>query len=377
MKADRFRVRAFWAALVSDPYRKLIAILLAIGLWFFINGQITGSVSRTVSLTWVGSVRTGEENFGDRLAVVLPTDRVIGRRFMNGDAEIQTVTVRLSGPRFKIDALANIQLDLQIAGFTGLDWSSRRDIEFTAADIRPDIRALQEVQIELDPPRIRLEVERLDAYQVRLSLDVVEVDVGDEELGKRLRLDTAEFQPATVTILGPASAIQKFRQPGPKFLQAHVLRVGLDRQVSAGVELSAGKELGLRLAEVPTVTFQVLPVTQVFTLELPLVVDDLALEPGLRGQYRPDESSRRVRIRAGGQLLLLLANLPSDARRQEWAASNLRLLVVVPRLEAGSEYRSEIVLEARLLLLETSQLNVDRTERLLDEAVSVTLRRQP
>jgi hypothetical protein len=377
MKSDRLRLRASWAALTSDPYRKLSAIVLAVGLWFFINGQIRNAVPRTVSLTWVGSVRTAADNFGDRLAVVLPSDRVIGRRFMNGDTEIQTAIATLRGPRFKIDGLSNIQLDLQIAGFTGLDWTSRRDIEFTAADIRPDI-LLQGVEIELEPPRIRLEVERLEEYSLRLSLDVVEVDVGDDELAKRLRLDTAEFQPPTARILGPASAIRKFREPGPKFLQTHVLRVGLDRQVSAAVELSVGKEQGLRLAEVPTVTFQVLPITQVFTFELPLVIDDLALEPALRGQYRADQPSRRVRIKVGGQLLFLLANLPSDAQRQEWAASNLRLLVVVPRLEGGGEYRSEIVQEARLLLLETSQLmTVDRTERLLDEAVSVTLRRQP
>ncbi len=370
------RVRSLFAALASDPYRKLVAIVLAVGLWFFINGQIRGSVTRTVSLTWVGSVRTGEENFGDRLAVVLPTDRVIGRRFMEGETEIQTATVVLRGPRFKIDALANIQIDLQIAGFTGLDWTTRRDIEFTAADIRPDIRALQDVDIDLVPPRIRLEVERLEELPLRLSLDVVEVDFGDEAVGRRVRLDTAEFQPPTARILGPASAIAKYRQPGLKPLTVRIPRVGnSERQVSAGLDLSAGKELGLRLAEVPTVTFQVLPVTQVFELDLPLVVDDLALDPKLQGLYKADQATRRVRVRAGGQLLTLLANL-SQAQQQEWAAANLRLLVVVPRTEPGSAIRPEIVLEARLLLLETSQVTVDRTERLLDEAVPVTLRRQ-
>lgn len=375
MKSDRLRVRWLVGALAADPYRKLIAIVLAVGLWIFINGQIRGETSRTVSLTSDGAMRSAEGNALNRLLVVLPTDRVIGLRFMNGDTEIETAKVVLRGPRFTIEALKDEQLDLQIAGFTGLDWSTRRDIEFTAADIRRDIRALQNVEIELDPPRIRLEVERIDEWPLILSLDVVEVDLGDDELGRRLRMDTAEFQPPTARILGPASAIARYRQPGPKPLQARIRRVGTERQVSAALELSAGKELGLRLAEVPTVTFQVLPVTSAFTFELPLVVDDLALEPELRGLYQPDQKTRRVRMSAGGQLRLLLGNMTSEARRQEWAAANLRLLVVVPRLEAGSEYKPEIVLEARLLLLETSQLTVDRTERLLDEAVSVTLRR--
>jgi hypothetical protein len=379
MKADRRFLRSLLAAVTADPVRKLAAIGLAFLLWVFINGQIRGAVTRTVSLTWVGSVRTGEENFGDRLAVVLPTDRVIGRRFMDGDREVQTAKVVLRGPRFKIDALQNQreQLDLQITRFTGLDWSTRRDVEFTAADIRPDIRVLQDVQIELDPSRIRLEVERIDEWEVRLGLDDVEIDVPDEETGRRLRADTAEFQPPIARILGPASAIARVRQPGPKPLRARVRRIGNERQVSTVLELATGRELGLRLAEVPTVTFQVLPVLQVFQFELPLVVDDLGLPVEQRGLYKATEQSRLVRIRAGGQLLTQLVTVGGPKQQQEWAAANLRLLVVVPRAEPGAAYAPEYVLEARLLVLETAQLTVDHTERLLDEAVSVTLRRQP
>jgi hypothetical protein len=36
-------MREFFAALVADPYRKLAAIVLGFGFWFFINGQITDS----------------------------------------------------------------------------------------------------------------------------------------------------------------------------------------------------------------------------------------------------------------------------------------------------------------------------------------------
>jgi hypothetical protein len=377
MKSDRLRLRGFFAALASDPYRKLIAIVLAVGLWIFINRQISGETTRTLSLTFDGTMRSTEGNTLNRLLVVLPTDRVIGRRFMDGDTEIQTAQVTLSGPRFAIESLRkqDTQLDLQITNFTGLDWTSRRDIEFTAADIRRDIRSLQDVEkIELDPPRIRLEVERLEEWPLPLSLDYVTLDVADEDL-KRLRLDTAEFQPPTARILGPASAIARYRQPGDKPLLARIRRVGSERQVSVGLELVAGKDLGLRLAETPTVTLQVLPVTQVFTLELPLIIDDLGLDASQRGYYKADQATRRVRIRAGGQLKAKLITLDGDARRQEWASANLRLQVIVSRPEAGSPLRPEIVLDARLLLLETSQLTVDRSECALDEAVAVTLRR--
>ena len=375
---DRFRMRALLAAIVADPYRKLIALALAFGLWFFINSQIRGTVDRTVSLTWAGSTSAGDVQL-NQLLVVLPTDRVIGRRFMDGDREIQSATVILRGPRYRIeslDARGGEPLELQITGFTGLDWTNRRDVEFTAADIRPDIR-LQGLDIQLEPKRIRLEVERVDVWELPLTTDDVEIDFPDEETQRRVRLDTAEFQPDSARILGPANAINSIRGPGRKPLLARLRRVGSsERQVSATLELAVGRELGLKLAEPTKVTFQLLPVLETFTFELPLMVDDLSLPPAQRGIYRADEPTRLVRIRVGGQLRLhMMAMGPDD--RQAWAAANLRLLVVVPRPAAGETMPVELTREARLLVLETAQMTVDPIERLLDEAVAVTLRQKP
>lgn len=376
---DRFRMRALLAAIVDDPYRKLIALALAFGLWFFINSQIRDTVERTVSLTWAGSTTAGDVQL-NQLLVVLPTDRVIGRRFMDGDREIHSARVILRGPRYRLeslDARGGEPLDLQITGFTALEWANRRDVEFTAADIRPDIR-LQGLDLQLEPKRIRLEVERVDVWELALTTDDVEIDFPDEETQRRVRLDTAEFQPDTARILGPANAINSIRGPGRKPLLARLLRRAgsSERQVSATLELAVGRDLGLKLAEPTKVTFQLLPVLETFTFELPLMVDDLSLPPAQRGLYRADEPTRMVRIRVGGQLRLhLLAMGPSD--RQAWAAANLRLLVVIERPAAGEVLPAELTRAANLLVLETAQMTVDHTERLLDETVAVTLRQKP
>lgn len=380
MNTDRFRLRALFAALAADPYRKLIAVVLAVGMWFFVNGQITGSTVRTVSLQCVGSVRSGEEEFGSRLAVVLPDDRVVGRRFMNGTEEIQSVKVHLSGPRFSIERLENQKepLNLEITRFGSLDWSTRREIELTAADIRPDIRGLEGLDIELEPSRIRLEVERIESTPLRLSLeDSVLLDVPDDETLSRLRLDTADFQPPEARILGPAPSIAKIRQPGLKPLRARVRRVTGERTVSATLELAVDKELGLTLAEAPTVTFQVQPELSVYQFELPVVVDDLALPPNQRGLYQAEHETMLVRVSVGGQLRTTL-KAREPAQQQTWAAENMRLLVVMEPLAGGAVYdRPEYVFAARLVVLETPLLTVDHSERALDGGVSVTLRRRP
>ncbi|MBL9079765.1 MAG: hypothetical protein JNL08_19845 [Planctomycetes bacterium] len=379
MKWPRIRVRAMLAAIVADPYRKLIALGLAFGLWFLINLQIRSSIDRTLTLTWGASSSEGVDGQVNRLKVVLPTERVIGRRFLVGDAEVQNLRVRVSGSSFKVDALGDDPIDLQITSFTGLDWASRREVEFTAADIRPDVRALQGLNIEfLDHARVRLEVERVENQTLRLGIDEnVAVEVADAETRRRLRFDTAEFQPPEAVVLGPAGAIARLRQPGDKPLVARVRPVGnSERQVAATVELALGKELGLQLDERPTVTFQLLPVLETFQFELPLLVDDKSLPAAQRGTYKPERDTLLVRVRVGGQLRTQLLAFEDHPRRQQWAAENLRLLVVLPKPEPGAAPKAELQQEARLMVLETAQLTVDHTERLLDEGVSVTLRRQ-
>jgi hypothetical protein len=378
MKSASWRLRGGLATLVADPYRKLAAIVLAFLLWFFINDQIQDEVERTVSLDWGGSVLTGGESL-NRLAVELPTDRVVGRRFMDGETQIFTATIVLRGPRFRIEDLrrADETLNLRIASFTGLDWESRRDVEFTAADIRRDISTLAGLEeIEMKPSRIRLEVERIADWDFVLSTDVVEII--DNQLGKRLRRETAEFSPRKARILGPASAIAQFRQPALKVLQAQLDSVASERrQVTVPLELTAAaREQGLRFAETPSVTFQVQPVTEDFQVRLPFVVDDLALAPEMRGLYQPEEPFQVVRISAGGQLRAQLMTFSNKQAQQEWASANLRLHVYIPQLEPGASYGPEIVREARLVLLGSLQATVDRAECLLAEPVSVTLRRQ-
>src|SRR5690606_3876632 len=152
--------------------------------------------------------------------------------------------------------------------------------------------------------------------------------------------------------------IAAISRPGPKPLVARVPRVSAQRQISARLELATSKDLELRLAESPTVTIQVVPELQTFQFELPFLVDELALPPAPRGLYRPDAPTRNVRIRAGGQLRTFLRTMENDADRQRWAAANLRLLVVVPRLEAGASHGQEIVLEAQLWVPDTPQLSV-------------------
>lgn len=379
MKSEKRRPRGIFGAIVADPYRKLAALVLASGLWFFINAQITNSVTfRSIPLVAVGSQRVKAEQRVARLAVVLPTDLVVLNRFMDADRPIDHVDVVLSGPRRRLDQFKDLSLDLEITRYLALeDWETRTSFEFTAGDISLD-RTMDDLHIDLIPPRIRVEVSKIDKHPLPLSIEVI--DVQADQLGARLRRDTASFQPETAWILGRASAIEKFRQRSGKQLRAIVKGVGSERQVSTGLEIIGGTELGLRFQDPPVLTMEVLPQTAVFELELPIWVYDQALGPDLRGQYQPEAPSRIVRVRAGGELRSKLVLLKEDVDKralQDWVQANMCLLVYIPRPESGASYGQEVDRQARVLLLGSMQAAVDRTECMLDESVVIKLRRGP
>ena len=111
------RRRKFWEAIVDDRYRKLVAIGLAVLLWWFIDRRITDSWTLPMPLVAGDSEELLKtDRISNQLAVLLPAGgRIVGKRFLAGDKEIRDVRVTFSGPRYRIDALreqARVQLEV-------------------------------------------------------------------------------------------------------------------------------------------------------------------------------------------------------------------------------------------------------------------------
>jgi hypothetical protein len=377
MSSDQRRRLSFLAAIVDDPWRKLAAIALAVGLWFFIDSRITDTLRRVVPLQVVAAQASGGFSV-DRLAVVLPLDSVVAQRFSAGEQEVVKVTVCLTGPRYRIAAVAKERLDLVVTQFANLDVEGSTSVDINAGHIRRDLR-LDDLEIRLEPERIRLDVTRIGQVPVPLSLDVVELDEGP--FTNRLRRDTAEFVPKEAVVLGSASAIDRWsKSPGKRFRAtlASTAGGGRDRQVTAQLEIIDGTDLRL---QTPTLlSMQVLPETTTFELDLRIQVDDLALPEDQLGRWQAETKQKRVRIAAGGNLRAKLVNFRDGTDRgalQDWASANLRLGVYVPRPEPGAPLPLELDRQAVLVLAPRLLETIDPNECLLAETVVVKLRRQP
>lgn len=368
--------RGWLAALVADPWRKLAAILLATLLWAFVDSRINQRIQRTLPLAFVGQQQAGGTPSGV-LAVALPTDRVVGVRFLDGERPIDRVDVILSGPRFRVAALEREAFDLQVTRFLALDWRERASAEFTAADLRLDQVLFKDVAVELQPPAIRIEVSAIASAQLPLSLDAV--DLVEGPFAGRWRRETVVFTPARAVVLGKAAEIDALGKRTDKPFRAVLTGGADDRLASAEVVIVDAEKHGIRFATQPLLTVQLRPRTALFELDVPVVVDDRALPEAMRGRWLPEAQSRVVRIQAGGDLRSRLVGLQESVDKTQlgdWVTENLRLHVHLPRPASGVVLGPELDLKARLILLGPLSATVDRNECLLDEVVVVKLRQK-
>lgn len=379
MSKDRRRKGVFWNVVADDPYRKLVAVGLAVLLWFFINSRIMDSTDYVLPLRVVDAldVSSGE----NQLAIALPTDRVVKRRFLDGDREIQNVTVTVSGPRFRIDALKEERLNLAVMTLLNREWSRSGEgedvqiVEFGAADIRRDVRALEEVDIEMSPARVRLEVGIQDNIEFEVRNEQVEFLA--DGFRSRLLLETAQFTPSTVRIIGPARSIQKLGarlQQGQPVLQAKLEEV--EPQAPGPLQIIDQADLSVYFEQPASVRVDLLPTRDDYTFELPVVVDDLSLKPEDRGSFQPEEARIPLRISFSGRLRVDVGVIESDEARQRWAEENLRLVVHLQRPEDGNRFGELLSRPLHLVPIGPLLERTERSEYKIEGARNVTLRRK-
>lgn len=379
MSPELRRTGSVWGVVADDPFRKLVAVGLAVLLWFFINSRITDSADYVLPLRVVDQM---DVSSGDNeLAIALPTDRVVQQRFLDGDREISNVTIRVSGPRFRIDALKEEPLSLVVRTLLNREWSRPGDgedvqvVEIGAADIRRDVRLREEIDLEMSPPLLRLEVRVQDNIVFPVKREQVEFMA--EGFQSRLLLEKAEFTPAEVKIIGPARSIQKLGdrlERGEPVLRAQLQEA--ETQATSQLIIVDHADLSLSFEQPASVRVELLPTRDDYTFELPVVVDDWSLKEADRGVFVPEEARIALRVSLSGRLRVDVGVIESEEARQQWAEDNLRLVVHLQRPEDGNRFGEVLSRPLHLVpigpLLERTKLG----EYKIEGARNVTLRRK-
>jgi diadenylate cyclase len=389
VSSERRRHKSVLAAIVSDPLRKLAAVLLGIGLYFLLDLRITDTVTLSATVVAVAVDETPPES-GDQVRITLPTDIVGYPRFVNPLAGAENnrlvdnqVKISITGSSYATNAVRAQQGSLVFpVPLPDVDWSKVDNAEFTIADIQHTEQVLldRKLSMTMEPRSVRIEVDRLKVRDTPMSLEFVEL-VGNDRLRARLQFDTALFSHDTVQVIGPMTAVDKFGNHVEKPFVADLSTASQHeavRRISLTVQLQPRyRDQRLRIRNSPvTLTLQLQPVMQEFVLELPVRVDDLALPPELRGRYQPAQQLRQVRINAGGTLRTRLT-IMDEEQRARWAHNNLRLSVYLQPRESIASYPAEMTEIARLEPVPDLASLVGAGEYELLDTVPVVLQRVP
>lgn len=385
MSADR-RKRSVLAMIVDDPYRKLVAIGLAVLLWFFIDSRIMASKTLTLPLRSGDQLEQEARRDSSELVVYLPPGRVVAKRFLDGDRVMKNIEVKFSGPRYKIDALSENPPRLDVLTFMDRPWnrvitnpgagdapgfseSGIETVEFTAADIARDIRR-DDITVELVPARVRLEVEIRDNIVVPITKEIV--DFGLQGNDGRLRLDQASFLPREIRLVGPAVGIRKLERMAKKF-RAELKYGPLDQEVVAQMFVIDGPELEVYPdGQIPPqITIPLKAERKDYVLTLPLLLRDKRADP--TPPYEPDQKSVPVKVSFSGRMGREMMGRDKDAR-QKWAEQNLRLEVYLSDPISGASYGPVLQLPPSLLTDGPLRDQYPNTECRLEESLTVTVK---
>lgn len=352
-------------AIMADPYRKLAAITLAVGLWYFLDMQAKESHPITATLE-TSAKQTG---ISHRIRVHLDDALVIGR------FELAQVKLTLSGPKAEIDRVKTINAIVFDVRFDVTDWETRTEIEFTARDLQRPTSLSSNIEIKLEPARVRLALEHKTETSIAVTLDDVKI-TADEEIENDLILNSAKFEPAMARITGTAPEIAVFEQhyvrnPDQKRFTAHFTSGRGDRQAPAPLKLAA-TQFNLRIEPIRMVV-DVRRAVMTFEAAIPLFVDHTLLPSDLK--YRPNEDKQywAVSISVSGKLRTRLTGR-KEAELDTWAKRHLRLHMLLE--PPSAEPQPVMVVETTLHLVGPLCRTIDQDNYVIAQQPSITLSQQ-
>jgi hypothetical protein len=340
-------------SLFADPWRKLLALGLAVLLWLFLNSRIVRQDSLDFGLQAVDvAAGPGEREDDARLTLAVRIslrDYTVRGFYSRIDSKsIEKVQLHFEGPRYLID-----RLTLQSSRFEARpspDSFTERSCEFDVRNVHASNSELQGLLVRMEPRVIKVELERNQRAEVPLRVEHVDVlapdPAVDADFGKRLGSASVEFHPLTVTLFGPIDSLQAVVKE-PKLFEVDLSGEGRTNETALMKPLKLlGRhhDLGIRVEDPqPYVTYHLPPQFRTFTMSVPVQPWVIPTPGGGRDDYVLEPQLASIQLRAA-KLLENELSVKEDAKSLDaWASENLLLLVRI-RPSAEKEWSEQPIL---------------------------------
>lgn len=336
-KGDAHTVRLLLGRLCSDPWRKGAAIVVAVLLWYFLDGQITKTKEVVCQLHVVDAAETvmsAADPGQSVMDVRIPGRQFSYRQFRDATAterELTEVTLYFSGPKRVIARIA--EEHFWVLATRLKPGATSFVFDRAHVEMRKELRDAME---SMSPSSVRVEIEPNKEKQVPLSPQNVRFERpaaanGHADLS-RLMIEDARFRPGTARFWGTESNLDKIPLDGNLF---ELILTSLKNEDLTGTEYEAPIYLLDHIAglveewepELPRIVIPLRPEWQEHSLEVPVALD---LENSSYTEQQLEAvPDHKVKFKAAGTLATEL-RLKSQLELATWARDNLRVLAYMP-----------------------------------------------
>jgi hypothetical protein len=331
---DKRRRGLLHSLFLADPLRKLIAVGLAVGLWYYLDSQVSDTGELDLSLMAVEADNepdtTGSDGDPNDLYVYVPPARWTVRGFENAltGQPILGVTLEFSGSKHLISRLREEHPRFRAHDPGVEDLEQQGGFEFSVENIRvaSDFQSLID---RMTPSRVKVVLKINSFDQVALTPDRVEFMFPSGVGAGQLNVEQAVFSHGQITVFGPEEDLAALLRD-PKPFEVSLAERAPD-QFGGNLVLREEFDDFTMEPRNPMVSIPLQREPEFFDLRAPVVVDDRALPEERRGRYVAKEPTEDVRLAASGELEAILTSKTAQ-RQQEWADEFLRVYV---RLRPG------------------------------------------
>ncbi len=326
------RGRQNWiGSIISDPWRKLAAIGLALVVWFLIDKVIAEPLTTDFNLAVMHKDgATAGHKF--QIQLYLPStaysasEQDLENVLDDSPLDKKLVTISFNGARGVIKNIRDgLTLELRPTE-EQLRESLTSGYTFTKDDLKdstPNRRAQNLIQ-SMEPGTIRLRHRRNSKKPIPLSGGNVNLEVRDQSLRTRIDENQARFDPSSATLIGPEEELGNITNE-TRLFRARIERA-TDNQASAVLELNP-LYAHLKMEKDVTVTYKVRPnlVAMEFK-DVPVLLDKEGIQPDQRKLFELDRQTVDITLLIEEKLQQELSSRPLKDLRA-WVDEHLRLYV--------------------------------------------------
>ncbi len=367
-------------SIFSDPWRKLASLGLAILLWQFLDNLVTKTAVVTPKLHTTGNTQTVEQSRHMYIYVQESKFTLDGFYDAQTDLAVKQVKITLRGATHLVEDFGENRGFSVESAFKRMPEDSTA-FEFELEDVLCSNQRFQGLLFSMEPKSVRVRLDKNEEISIVLGTSTVRfMPTGKiANFHEVVDLENAKYTTGNILFSGRSTVIRELENMTTPFVVDFDDISGNISKTSARGKVRLAPSSKGRFEELHqtpgdiSVTVPIRPQFIEFSFkDIPILIDEVALPPNLRGKFSIDMTSGRVEIKAINRLVSEWSGLRDDAAKKQWILDHgVRLLAQIP-----ADFKDKTNIVTRLVIPGNDFVEETDYQVTYTDSVTVTAKKQ-